>query len=289
MENAKWKVGWLRTICSLENCLVELIEMDPVPAQVLPHSEITDKPPGALCLNPWRLKAIRPRPRCKLFPLVAIIDVCQWKPWAPWHPPWTITEPPGGDAHGPSSPSTLPKVGRGAEGRMVGTVQLPLCQSLSCCAAPSVRLPERRMTDSFPLRTWHVTLMPGGPAGWRRKDYSCPSLFPETRHQSLQLRQPAPPWPWAPPENKTCSLTSLLSVCHLGGDREESWRSDWQSDWRQKNAPNVTPDCCLTDRCGRDHSFSGISELCGEIEKQVSPFDAFVLSDNAFLLIVLRF
>lgn len=85
---------------------------------------------------------------------------------------------------------------------------------VSCLRAPSVCRCEWQLSDGFPLRTWHITLMPGRPAGWENTAAARHSLQP---HQSLQ-RQTWRPWaPW-----KTCSLTSLLSVTQ---QREKL--SDW--------------------------------------------------------------
>lgn len=121
-----------------------------------------------------------------------------------------------------------------------------------CLCAPSVCRLERRLSDRFPLRTWHITLMPGRPAGWEKTAAARHSSQP---HQSLR-RQTWRPWaPW-----KTCSLTSLLSVT-----QRRSWLTDWMTDWGGKYA-ECQADSHLMDRCGGEHSiisfFFNFTTLC---------------------------
>lgn len=52
-----------------------------------------------------------------------------------------------------------------------------------CLCAPSVCRFEWRLNDGFPLRTWHITLMPGRPAGWEKTAAARHSSQP---HQSLR-------------------------------------------------------------------------------------------------------
>lgn len=104
--------------------------------------------------------------------------------------------------------------------------------------APSVCRFERRLNDRFPLRTWHITLMPGRPAGWEKTAAARHSSQP---HQSLR-RQTW--WPWAP--RKTCSLTSLLSVTQ---QREAEWMTDWGGKYAECQA-----DSDLMDRSGGEDS-----------------------------------
>lgn len=99
--------------------------------------------------------------------------------------------------------------------------------------APSVCQFERQLNDRFPLRTWHITLMPGRPAGWEKTAAACHSSQP---HHSLQ-RQTW--WPWAP--RKTCSLTSLPSVTQ---QREAEWMTDWG-----RKSTKCQADSDLMDRC----------------------------------------
>lgn len=125
-----------------------------------------------------------------------------------------------------------------------------------CLCAPSVCRLERRLSDRFPLRTWHITLMPGRPAGWEKTAAARHSSQP---HQSLR-RQTWRPWaPW-----KTCSLTSLLSVT-----QRRSWLTDWMTDWGGKYA-ECQADSHLMDRCGGEHSiissFFFISHLYAAME-----------------------
>lgn len=104
--------------------------------------------------------------------------------------------------------------------------------------APSVCRFEWRLNDRFPLRTWHITLMPGRPAGWEKTAAARHSSqpHPSPRRQTW--------WPWAP--RKTCWLTSLLSVtCWRkavkmtdGGEKYAECQADWH----------------LMDRCGGEHS-----------------------------------
>lgn len=85
----------------------------------------------------------------------------------------------------------------------------------SLCA-PSVCRFEWRLNDGFPLRTWHITLMPSRPAGWEKTAAARHSSQP---HQSQRRQTWRPRAPW-----KTCSLTSLLSVTQ---QREADWLNDW--------------------------------------------------------------
>lgn len=106
-----------------------------------------------------------------------------------------------------------------------------------CLCAPSVCLFEWRQNDRFPLRTWHITLMPGRPAGWEKTAAARHSSQP---HQSPG-RQTWRPWaPW-----KTCSLTCLLSVTR---QRETDWMTDWGGKYAEHQA-----DAILMDRCVGEH------------------------------------
>lgn len=91
----------------------------------------------------------------------------------------------------------------------------------SLCA-PSVCRFEWRLNDGFPLRTWHITLMPSRPAGWEKTAAARHSSQP---HQSQRRQTWRPRAPW-----KTCSLTSLLSVTQ---QREADWLNEVE------NTPNV--------------------------------------------------
>lgn len=103
--------------------------------------------------------------------------------------------------------------------------------------APSVCRFERQLNDRFPLRTWHITLMPGRPAGCEK---TAAARHSSQTHQSLRRQSW---WPWAP--RKTCSLTSLLSVT--------AERSRWMTDGGGEYA-ECQADWRLMDRCGGEHS-----------------------------------
>lgn len=103
--------------------------------------------------------------------------------------------------------------------------------------APSVCRLERRLNDRFPLRTWHITLMPGRPAGWEKTAAARHSSKP---HQSLR-RQTW--WPWAP--WKTCSLTSLLSVTQ---QREADGMTDCGRKYAKCQAGSDLIDRCVGEQ-----------------------------------------
>ena len=87
---------------------------------------------------------------------------------------------------------------------------------VQCLCAPSVCRAEWRLNDRFPLRTWHMTLMPGRAAGWEKTPAARHSSQP---HQSVQTKADV---------TALSSLKNLLadifSFCHTA---ERSWLSDW--------------------------------------------------------------
>lgn len=88
-----------------------------------------------------------------------------------------------------------------------------------CLCAPSVCRSEWQLNDRFPLRTWHITLMPGRPAGWEKTWAARHSYQP---HQSWEgrcdgLELPGKPFRWHPfflsPSRETLSDWLRQKIC----------------------------------------------------------------------------
>lgn len=104
----------------------------------------------------------------------------------------------------------------------------------SLCA-PSVCRFEWRLNDGFPLRTWHITLMPSRPAGWEKTAAARHSSQP---HQS-QRRQT-----WRPELPEKPVRWHLFFLSH---SREKL--TDWMTDWGGKYAKRQA-ESDLMDRIG---------------------------------------
>lgn len=86
-----------------------------------------------------------------------------------------------------------------------------------CLCAPSVCRFERRLNDGFPLRTWHITLMPGRPAGWEK---TAAVRHSSQSHQSLEGRRDGPELPEKP-------VRWHLFILSHSREKQTDWLNDW--------------------------------------------------------------
>ena len=173
-----------------------------------------------------RWKQIRPKPHRKLFTFIACDTFDGWRLWCLSGARWHL------DVHvWPRSWSRAAKQ-RWWENPRPSTTRDHLgirCYFASLfhvqrLCAPSVCRLEWQLSDGFPLRTWHITLMPGRPAGWEKTAAARHSSQP---HQSPRRQT----WrPWAPLKNL---FADIFSFCHPA---ERSWLTDWVTDWGGKLA-----------------------------------------------------
>lgn len=202
---------------------------------------------------------------------------------------------PGDGGDGTSSPSTPPGTtqgrlrvcacveGRGAAATLPVSFMSRGCTRTICPSAWATadwQLPSENMARNVNARR-ACGLMVGG-----RGDCSCPSLFPQTRHQSLLPRQ-TPPWPWASPKIKPvrwhlCFLSATLTETERGAGGVAEWRSGGVTDGRKMH-PMSHQDPVWLIGVAEITALVGFRAFWGKKEKQLFLFGSHFAVWTSFL------